>query len=155
MIWAGLSTTARLTDPYYVYSSFGWVECSVERRHHLDKRAGQRWLTRLNSWTLQCFPLQCTGLAWKDAFQDVVGHSSTGGCREQVLADAWDDWEAVGLPWWALHLDHCTMCSLYSFFSIRPSEVRHVIKFHGYIAIKHIFILARSVEWKIEKIGFW
>ena len=49
---------------------------------------------------------------------------------------------------------HCTMCSLYSFFSIRPSEVRHVIKFHGYIAIKHIFIPARSVEWKIEKIGF-
>ena len=40
------------------------------------------------------------------------------------------------------------------FFSIRPNEVRHVVKFHGYIAIKHIFIPARSVEWKIEKIGF-
>jgi len=48
----------------------------------------------------------------------------------------------------------CTMCSLYSFFSIRPNEVRHVVKFHEYIAIKHIFIPARSVEWKIEKIGF-
>ena len=48
----------------------------------------------------------------------------------------------------------CTMCSVYSFFSIRPSEVRHVVKFHGYIAIKHIFIPARSVEWKIEKIWF-
>ena len=51
-------------------------------------------------------------------------------------------------------MDQCTMCSLYSFFSIRPNEVRHVVKFHEYIAIKHIFIPARSVEWKIEKIGF-
>ena len=49
---------------------------------------------------------------------------------------------------------HCTMCSLDSFFSFRPNEVRHVVKFHGYIAIKHIFIPARSIERKIEKIGF-
>ena len=39
-------------------------------------------------------------------------------------------------------------------FSFRPNEVRHVVKFHGYIAIKHIFIPARSIERKIEKIGF-
>ena len=51
-------------------------------------------------------------------------------------------------------LQHCTMCSLDSFFSFRPNEVRHVVKFHGYIAIEHILIPARSVERKIEKIGF-
>ena len=48
----------------------------------------------------------------------------------------------------------CTMCSLDSFFSFRSNELRHVVKFHGYIAIKHIVIPARSIERKIEKIGF-
>ena len=60
--------------------------CSVERRHHLDKRAGQRWLTRLYS----CPAVFSTELGWKDPFQDVLGHK-TGGCSEQVLADARDD----------------------------------------------------------------
>ena len=40
------------------------------------------------------------------------------------------------------------------FFPFRPSKVRPVVKFHGHIAIKHIFIPARSIERKIKKIGF-
>ena len=49
---------------------------------------------------------------------------------------------------------HCTMCTLGSFFSSRPSELRHIFKSQDCHTIQHIFVLTRSVWRKIEKIQF-
>ena len=49
---------------------------------------------------------------------------------------------------------HCTMCTLYSFFSSRPSEVRLILKSPKCCTIQHKFVPARSVERNIEKIRF-
>ena len=46
----------------------------------------------------------------------------------------------------------CTMCTLYSFFSSRPSTVRHILKSYYRHTIQHIFVPTRSVERNIEKI---
>ena len=48
----------------------------------------------------------------------------------------------------------CTMCTLYSFFSSRPSAVRHILKSYYRHTIQHIFVPTRSVERNIEKIWF-
>ena len=48
----------------------------------------------------------------------------------------------------------CTMCTLYSFFSSRPSEVRLILKSPKCCTIQHKFVPARSVERNIEKIRF-
>ena len=49
---------------------------------------------------------------------------------------------------------HCTMCTLGSFFSSRPSELRHIFKSQDCYTIQHMFVLTRSVWRKIEKIQF-
>ena len=46
------------------------------------------------------------------------------------------------------------MCTLYSFFSSRPSEVRLILKSPKCCTIQHKFVPARSVERNIEKIRF-
>ena len=46
------------------------------------------------------------------------------------------------------------MCTLYSFFSSRPSAVRHILKSYYRHTIQHIFVPTRSVERNIEKIWF-
>jgi len=51
-------------------------------------------------------------------------------------------------------LVQCTMCTLFSFFSPRPNEVRHILKFPCCHTIQHIFVPARSVEGKMEKNWF-
>ena len=48
----------------------------------------------------------------------------------------------------------CTMCTLFSFFSPRPNEVRHILKFPCCHTIQHIFVPARSIEGKMEKNWF-
>ena len=48
----------------------------------------------------------------------------------------------------------CTMCTLDSFFSYRPSAVRHILKSYYRHTIQHIFVPTRSVERNIEKIWF-
>ena len=51
-----------------------------------------------------------------------------------------------------LQTKQCTMCTLFSFFSPRPNEVRHILKFPCCHTIQHIFVPARSIEGKMEKI---
>ena len=46
------------------------------------------------------------------------------------------------------------MCTLCSFFSSRPSEVRLILKSPKCCTIQHKFVPARSVERNIEKIRF-
>ena len=46
------------------------------------------------------------------------------------------------------------MCTLYSFFSSQPSEVRLILKSPKCCTIQHKFVPARSVERNIEKIRF-
>ena len=46
------------------------------------------------------------------------------------------------------------MCTLYSFFSSRPSEVRLILKSPKCCTIQHKFVPARLVERNIEKIRF-
>ena len=46
------------------------------------------------------------------------------------------------------------MCTLGSFFSSRPSELRHIFKSQDCYTIQHMFVLTRSVWRKIEKIQF-
>ena len=46
----------------------------------------------------------------------------------------------------------CTMCTLYSFFSFRPSEVRLILKSPKCYTIQHKFVPACSVERNMEKI---
>ena len=46
------------------------------------------------------------------------------------------------------------MCTLCSFFSSRPSEVRLILKSPKCCTIQHKFVPARSVEMNIEKIRF-
>ena len=46
------------------------------------------------------------------------------------------------------------MCTLYSFFSSRPSAVIHILKSYYRHTIQHIFVPTRSVERNIEKIWF-
>ena len=48
----------------------------------------------------------------------------------------------------------CTMCTLYSFLSSRPIEVRLILKSPKCCTIQHKFVPARSVERNIEKIRF-
>ena len=55
---------------------------------------------------------------------------------------------------WHLDIVHCTMCTLLSFFSSRPSALRHILKFLTRQTIQHIFVPTRSVERNIEKIRF-
>ena len=46
------------------------------------------------------------------------------------------------------------MCTLYSFFSPRPSAVGYIVQPHTCHIIEHIFVPTRSVEGNIEKIRF-
>ena len=119
--------------------------------NHLNQRKNTSPLTNFNCYYSQPyqFNIPVCHQIWREFYKMC-------NCLEALLL--W--YNLYSFCWTAafqlqISLSHCTMCSLYSFFSIRPSEVRHVVKFHGYIAIKHIFILARSVEWKIEKIRVW
>ena len=50
--------------------------------------------------------------------------------------------------------NQCTMCTLYSFFSPRPSAVGYIVQPHTCHIIEHIFVPTRSVEGNIEKIRF-
>ena len=49
---------------------------------------------------------------------------------------------------------HCTMCTLYSFFSFRPSAVGHIVQPRDCHIIEHIFVPTHSVERNNEKIRF-
>ena len=46
------------------------------------------------------------------------------------------------------------MCTLYSFFSPRPSAVGYIVQPHTCHIIEHIFVPTRSAEGNIEKIRF-
>ena len=50
--------------------------------------------------------------------------------------------------------NHCTMCTLYSFFSFRPSAVGHIVQPRDCHIIEHIFVPTHSVERNNEKIRF-
>ena len=50
--------------------------------------------------------------------------------------------------------NQCTMCTLYSFFSFRPSAVGHIVQPRDCCIIEHIFVPTRSVERNFEKIRF-
>ena len=49
---------------------------------------------------------------------------------------------------------HCTMCTLDSFFSFRPSALGHIVQPEDCHIIEHIFVPTRSVERNFEKIRF-
>ena len=48
----------------------------------------------------------------------------------------------------------CTMCTLYSFFSFRPSVLGHILQPEDCHIIEHIFVPTHSVERNIEKSRF-
>ena len=61
--------------------------------------------------------------------------------------------QMISFDGWVAALQ-CTMCTLYSFFSPRPSAVGYIVQPHTCHIIEHIFVPTRSVEGNIEKIRF-
>ena len=63
----------------------------------------------------------------------------------------------VTCVWWFISTRvtfQCTMCTLYSFFSFRPSALGLIVQPQACHVIEHIFVPTHSVERNIEKSRF-